>query len=287
MSYRFGAVGEPSGDANLRVRGLTRSGLVLSSRPVDIGVVAKLAGGNAALRAVAVSEGRTIGRAQARLAPIGRSGNIGERLSVAPLFAQLRYNGPADTLWRLTGVELLDVSGPVAVGADARGTLNNPQIRGSLRTERARIESAVTGMVIENVRAAGRFGGSKLVLDSFAGTTKRGGTVSGRATFDLAGPKGFGIDIALQAQAAQLLDRDDIKAQVTGPLADPLRRRERQHLRQGRPGQRQLPARRASPPRPRCPASPCASSTGPPTSGRSPGGSRPGGSTSTSTPATG
>ncbi|HEX8572702.1 MAG TPA: translocation/assembly module TamB domain-containing protein [Allosphingosinicella sp.] len=218
LSYRFGAAGEPSGDANLRVRGLTRSGLVLSSRPVDIGLVAKLAGGNAALRAVATSEGRTIGRAQARLAPIGRSGNIGERLSVAPLFAQLRYNGPADTLWRLTGVELLDVSGPVAVGADARGTLASPQIRGSLRTERARIESAVTGMVIDNVRASGRFGGSKLVLDSFAGTTKRGGSVAGRATFDLAGPKGFGIDIALDAKAAQLLDRDDIKAQVTGPI---------------------------------------------------------------------
>jgi translocation and assembly module TamB len=219
LSYRFGAVGEPSGDANLRIRGLTRSGLVLSSKPVDIGVVAKLAGGNAALRAIAVSEGRTIGRAQARLAPIGRSGNIGERLSVAPLFAQLRYNGPADTLWRLTGVELLDVSGPVAVGADARGTLGSPQIRGSLRTERARIESAVTGMVIANVRAAGRFGGSKLVLDSFAGTTKRGGTVTGRGSFDLAGPRGFGIDIALDAKAAQLLDRDDIKAQVTGPVA--------------------------------------------------------------------
>jgi translocation and assembly module TamB len=219
LRYRFGAVGEPSGEANLRVRGLTRSGLVLSSKPVDIGLAARLAGGNAALRAVAVSEGRTIGRAQARLAPIGRSGNIGERLATAPLFAQLRYNGPADTLWRLTGVELLDVSGPVAVGADARGTLDNPQIRGSLRTERARVESAVTGMVIDNVRASGRFGGSKLVLDSFAGTTKRGGTVTGRAVFDLAGPKGFGIDIALDAKAAQLLDRDDIKAQVTGPVA--------------------------------------------------------------------
>ena len=33
------------------------------------------------------------------------------------------------------------------------------------------------------------------------------------------GRKGFGIDIALQAKAAQLLDRDDIKAQVTGPIA--------------------------------------------------------------------
>ncbi|MBV8685402.1 MAG: translocation/assembly module TamB domain-containing protein [Alphaproteobacteria bacterium] len=219
LNYRFGAAGDPSGDMNLTVRGLTRSGLVLSSRPVDIGVAARLVGRNAGIRAVAVSEGRTIGRAQARLAPIGTSGNIGERLAAAPLFAQIRYNGPADTLWRLTGVELLDVSGPVAVGADATGTLNNPQIRGSLRTDKARIESAVTGMVIDNVRASGRFGGSQLVLDSFAGTTKRGGTVTGSGRFDLGAAEGFGMNVSLDAQAAQLLDRDDIKAQVTGPIA--------------------------------------------------------------------
>jgi translocation and assembly module TamB len=219
MSYRSPEGGaEPTGAMNLRVRGLTRSGLVLSSRPVDVGIAARLVGRNAAMRAVAVSEGRTIGRAQARISPIGTSGSIGERLAGAPLFAQLRYNGSADTLWRLTGVELLDLSGPVAVGADARGTLANPQIRGSLRTERARLESAVTGTVIENIEAAGRFGGSRLVLDSFSGTTKRGGRVTGRGAFDLSATEGIGIDLALQAQAAQLIDRDDLKAQVTGPI---------------------------------------------------------------------
>jgi translocation and assembly module TamB len=219
LNYRFGAVGTPSGDMNLRVRGLTRSGLVLSSRPVDIGVQAKLAGGNAGIRAIAVSEGKVIGKAQARLAPVGGTGNIGERLAAAPLFAQIRYNGPADTLWRLTGVELLDVSGAVAIGADATGTLNNPQIRGSLQTDKARVESAVTGMVIENVAARGRFGGSQLVLDSFAGTTKRGGTVTGHGQFDLGAADGFGMNVDIDAKAAQLLDRDDIKAQVTGPIA--------------------------------------------------------------------
>ncbi|MEA2999920.1 MAG: translocation and assembly module TamB [Sphingomonadales bacterium] len=219
LNYRFGAVGVPSGDMNLRVRGLTRSGLVLSSRPVDIGVAARLAGGNAGIRAIAVSDGKVIGRAQARLAPVGGAGNIGERLAAAPLVAQIRYNGPADTLWRLTGVELLDVSGAVAIGADATGTLNNPQIRGSLQTDKARVESAVTGMVIENVAARGRFGGSQLVLDSFAGTTKRGGSVTGRGQFDLGAAGGFGMNVALDAKAAQLLDRDDIKAQVTGPIA--------------------------------------------------------------------
>jgi translocation and assembly module TamB len=218
LSYREQPGAQPTGAANIKVRGLTRSGLVLSSRPVDIGVAARLLGGNAALRAVAVSEGRTIGRAQARISPIGGAGSLADRISRAPLFAQLRYNGPADTLWRLTGVELLDLSGPVAVGADARGTLNDPQIRGSLRTERARLESPVLGTIIENIAAAGSFGGPQLVIDRFTGTTKRGGTVSGRGNFDLSAARGFGIDLAVEAKAAQLIDRDDLKAQVTGPL---------------------------------------------------------------------
>jgi translocation and assembly module TamB len=208
----------PSGAANLRVRGLTRAGLVLSSRPVDVGVAARLTGAGAALRAVAVSEGRTVGRAQARMAPMGPGGSLADRLSRAPLFAQLRYSGPIDTLWRLTGLEFLDLTGPVAIGADARGTLDNPQIRGSLRTERARLESPVSGTIVENIAANGRFDGSRLVLDSFTGTTKRGGRVSGRGAFDLSAARGYPIDIAMQAEAAQLIDRDDLKAQVTGPI---------------------------------------------------------------------
>lgn len=209
----------PVGDVNLRIRGLTRAGLVLSSKPVDVGLVARLDGVNAALRAVAVSEGKTVGRAQARISPIGGSGNLFDRLALAPMFAQLRYNGPADTLWRLTGVELIDLSGPIAVGADARGTLSDPQIRGSLRTDAARLESPVLGTVIDNFKSVGRFNGSRLVLDSFSGATKRGGAVSGRGSFDLASARGFGIDLTIQAKAAQLIDRDDLKAQVTGPIA--------------------------------------------------------------------
>jgi translocation and assembly module TamB len=220
LKYRAAKAGAaPVGDVNLRVRGLTRAGLVLSSKPVDLGLVARLDGVNAAMRAVAISEGKTVGRAQARISPMGGAGNLLERLSRAPLFAQLRYNGPADTLWRLTGVELFDLSGPVAVGADATGSLANPVIRGSLRTEAARLESPVLGTVIENFKTSGRFGGSRLAIDSFSGTTKRGGTVSGRATFDLGLEQGIGIDVALQADKAQLIDRDDIKAQVTGPIS--------------------------------------------------------------------
>ena len=209
----------PAGEANLRIRGLTRAGLVLSSRPVDIGLNARLDGVNSAMRAVAVSEGRTVGRAQARISPIGGSGNLLDRLMRAPMAAQVRYNGAADTLWRLTGIELIDLSGPAAIGADLRGTLENPVINGSVRTAGARLESAVTGMVIENLQSTGRFGGSRLQVQQFRGTTPGGGHVTGSGALDFAAARGVGMHFDIRAENAVLLDRDDIQAAVTGDLA--------------------------------------------------------------------
>ncbi len=134
LDYRWrGPNGAPSGRADLKVRGLSRAGLVLSSRPIDVGLAAVLEGGKAALRAVAVSDGKTIGRAQARFAPLGRGPIIAELVN-APMQMQVRYSGPADTLWRLSGVEIIDLSGPVAIGADITGRLIDPRIRGSIRT---------------------------------------------------------------------------------------------------------------------------------------------------------
>jgi len=68
------------------------------------------------------------------------------------------------------------------------------------------------------VKASGRFDGSRLVVDSFSGSTARGGAVSGRGSFDLSAENGYGMDLAIDARAAQIIDRDDLKAQVTGPI---------------------------------------------------------------------
>ena len=218
LEYRWhGANGAPSGRADLRVRGLARAGLVLSSKPIDVGLVAVLDGGKAAMRAVAVSDGKTIGRAQARFAPLGNGPIIAELIN-APMMMQVRYAGPADTLWRLSGVEIIDLSGPVAIGADISGRLVDPQIRGSIRAVNARIESAVTGMVVQNLGASGRFGGSRLILDQIGGQTPGGGTIVGAGTVDFSGGRPQ-LDLKFNVVRAQLLDRDDIAATVTGPLA--------------------------------------------------------------------
>ena len=208
--------GGRSGRLDLKVRGLARSGLVLASRPIDIGIAAVVTGDRAAVRAVAASGGATLGRAQARFAPLGRGAIVAELLN-APLFAQLRYSGPADTLWRLSGSELFDLSGPIAIGADIGGRLAAPQIRGSLRTSGARLESAVTGMALDQIVADARFSGPQLIFTRLSGRTRDGGNLDGSGSVTFAGGRNV-IDLDFAAREALLLDRDDVAARVTGPL---------------------------------------------------------------------
>ncbi|MCI4589916.1 translocation/assembly module TamB domain-containing protein [Sphingobium sp. BYY-5] len=218
LSYAQPRGGLPSGKAELRIRGLSRSGLSLSSRPVDVGVNAALTPDRLATRMVFVADGKTIGRAQALLTPLSHEGGLVERLNAAQLFAQLRYGGTADTLWRLLGVEIVDIAGPVSVSADMRGTLGDPRITGQLATDNATINSPVTGMRLRDVKAQGRFSGAQLVISSFAATAQNGGTVNGTGRFTFNGIGGVGMDLALQANNAALLERDDIAATVTGPI---------------------------------------------------------------------
>ena len=92
ISYKQPVGQLPSGRADVRIRGLTRSGLVLSSQPVDVGLTAILTSGNAAARAVAVSAGQTIGKAQVQIRP-AQAPSLLARLKEGRIFAQLRFNG--------------------------------------------------------------------------------------------------------------------------------------------------------------------------------------------------
>ena len=208
--------GNRSGRVDLRIRGLSRAGLVLASKPIDVGLAAVVTGNQAAMRAVAVSGGQTIGRAQARFAPIG-SGPLLAELINAPLFAQVRYAGSSDTLWRLSGIEIFDLTGPVAIGADIGGRLVDPAIRGSVRTTAGRLESAVTGTLLEQLQADGRFNGSRLIFNRLAATTSGGGSIEGSGTVDFSGGLAA-LDLSFNASRALLLNRDDLAARVTGPL---------------------------------------------------------------------
>ncbi|WP_226017160.1 translocation/assembly module TamB domain-containing protein [Novosphingobium sp. FKTRR1] len=220
ISYRNDNTGAPSGRAALQVKGLTRSGLVLSSRPLDISLVAALDATRLQARAVAREGSATRGRLQMIVSDLPRGGNVLSRLRGGQLRAQLRYGGPADALWRLSGVEVFDLTGPLGAAADITGTIDNPVISGALATKALRVQSSLTGSDIRDIEAVGSFHDSRLALQRFAGTTPGGGKVSGSGTIDLSdiATNGVALDLRLAATHAQLINRPEMAATVTGPL---------------------------------------------------------------------
>jgi translocation and assembly module TamB len=213
--------GLPSADVRLLVHRLTRSGLVVTSRPIDLAVVAHLTPTALDARAVASEDGQARGKLQARLADLAPVGTLGARLSHAPLFAQLRYDGPADAIWRLMAIDTFDLTGPLGVAADIGGTLDQPRIRGSLSGKALRLQSALTGTDVSNITLAGGFNGSELTIASLSGTTSGNGQVAGSGTVRFAGlapGKGPGIDIKLGARNAMLLSKPDLALAATGPI---------------------------------------------------------------------
>ncbi|MEQ1510214.1 MAG: translocation/assembly module TamB domain-containing protein [Sphingopyxis sp.] len=213
-----GGGGPPSGSAQLRVRGLARAGLVDVSAPVDLAINAALAPTGASVRAIVERNGSVIGRAQARISPLSPTGALWDRLVAAPLFAQIRYDGEAGPLWRLTGVENLSLTGGVAIAADVNGSLNTPAIRGVVRAQNARVESLQTGTVITGISAIGQFDGSRLRLRDIRGSTAGGGSINGVGDIDLSFAGHLAMDIRLNATRALMIDRDDLVARVSGPL---------------------------------------------------------------------
>ncbi len=220
IDYRTSRLVAPAGEFKVRVAGLTRSGLTLTSRPMDLALTGALMPDRLELRAIASEGGAVRGRLQGRVSGLARAGSLADRIQNGALFAQLRYNGPADALWRLAALETFDLTGPISVAADLTGTAAAPAIRGSLAGSGMELQSTLTGARVTGLAARGSFAGSRLVLSSLSGRTDGGGSIAGSGTFDFSGigEHGPGIDLRLAARGARILAREDMAATVTGPI---------------------------------------------------------------------
>jgi translocation and assembly module TamB len=223
LSYRQADGGVPTGKASVKLDNLTRTGLIVNSRPVDIAANLALTADALAMRAVIAEQDKTVGRAQARISGLPAGFDLFGRLQRGNLAGQLRFNGPADSLWRLLGIEAFDVTGQVGVAADLSGSLLDPRINGVLATRTARLESALSGTIITDIISRGQFNGSRLTFSGFTGKAGPNGTVSGSGYVDYGGlfaspSQGVLVEIKANAKNALLVNRDDFGATVTGPL---------------------------------------------------------------------
>jgi translocation and assembly module TamB len=207
----------PTGTASLKLNNLSRAGIASASLPIDVGLNAELSAAGAIARAVIVRGGKVEGRAQARIGPVAAGDTpLKERIFASPILAQLRYNGPAQALWGLSGVEAIDVRGPVSIVADITGDVGDPKLAGTLRSEGARVESTALGAVIDQVSLASRFTNSRLDLTRFSGRVGTEGSITGSGGIDLSAERAFPMDIRLQLKNAKLVNRDDFAGSASG-----------------------------------------------------------------------
>ncbi|MEP5937155.1 MAG: translocation/assembly module TamB domain-containing protein [Erythrobacter sp.] len=211
----------PTGSAKVKIDQLTRSGLVLSSRPLDVVLIAELKPDRVAAHAVLNEDGKRLGRVQARVTKMPSAGSLFERLQAGKLLGQMRYDGQADALWRLATIEVFDLTGPVALAADVTGTLADPRVRGTISSDDLRVQSSLSGTDISDVKARGSFNGSRLSITRFSGKAPNGGTIAGSGTIDLtdiSATRGPQIDLRAATDNARLLNANGLVATVTGPL---------------------------------------------------------------------
>lgn len=211
----------PRATASLTINDLTRSGFATATGPIDIGVNAALQPSGGAVRALLRRQGAIVGQLQARLAPLpgGAADPWNERLLAAPLMGGLRFNGPAEALWALSGLKGHEIRGPIAIAADLGGRLSEPTVRGSVRASGLRYENSAFGTVINDIALEAGFTGSRLDVRSFTGRTGEEGALSGRGFAELSAARGYPIDFRVQLDRALVARRDDMTARVSGPIA--------------------------------------------------------------------
>jgi translocation and assembly module TamB len=209
----------PRADARITVQNFTRAGVVTLSDPVNIAFAGQLRPEGGLANAVIRRQGNLIGRAQVRLQPLPPgAGSWTTRLLASPLAGGIRYNGPAEVLWSLTGIAEQQLSGPIGVAADFSGRVQAPQFNGVIRANNLTFVDENYGTRITNLALAGRFTSSTLEITQLSGRAGRG-TVTGRGTVGLAAAAGFPIDVRLNFEGAQLARGDDLGASVSGEVA--------------------------------------------------------------------
>jgi len=208
----------PTARARIDIAHFTRTSASVVSEPVDIALLGTLDGSGGEARALIRRGGAVVGRMQARLAPLGGGASLSDRLFAAPLSGGIRYNGPADVLWTLTGIAGQQVSGPIALAADFGGHLAEPTLTGVVRAKTLRYENETYGTVLTDIALDGRFTQSRLEIASL--TAKAGdGSISASGTIGLDAAGGFPINLQAKLDHAQLARSDALGANVSGTIA--------------------------------------------------------------------
>ena len=221
LQFRMPQGGQtPNMDVRMVISRLQRAGLTTVSPPLDLGVNASLSGRQAAMRVLLRHEKAVVGSMQARL-NMNPAGDLAwtDQLWSAPLAGGMRFNGPVELLWAMSGLKGQELSGTLDVAADMSGTLAQPLLRGAVRTSDMAYENISFGTRVQNLALDARFSGSRVRLVSLTGTTPGGGKLSASGYADLNQAQNFPMNVQIKLDHVRAAWTDAMQAVISGPVS--------------------------------------------------------------------
>ena len=208
----------PTATADLTITDLHRAGLIGRSSPVTLRLQATVRENTAEATLTASENGRPSGTVALSLSPLQyeRSAMLPSNWRAVPLTGTVSWNGRADALWALTGIEAHEITGPALIEARLGGTVGDPDIAGSIRTTGASYENLGTGLRVSNIEMEAAFRGARLDIQRLGGHAGRNGRVSANGWLEVSAERGFPADIRIALERAAVMRRDDIQAWATG-----------------------------------------------------------------------
>ncbi len=207
----------PLGAANIEVKKLSRAGIGGVTIPVDMKLSARSNNEDGLLLGGTLSwQGNQLGRLLLKLVP-GEGEDATSRLLNGQLSGGVRYNGPVEPIWAMSGLEGQELRGPVAVAADVRGTVSAPVLNGVARGRGLLYRNVLFGTEIDKISFDGSFDGPLLKLTRLEGRAGQG-MISGSGTLNLAADA-RSIQLNAQLTRARVADSDIAAVTLTGPLA--------------------------------------------------------------------
>ncbi|HEY4548458.1 MAG TPA: translocation/assembly module TamB domain-containing protein [Pedomonas sp.] len=217
-AYAWAAGQRPTATADLTVQDLHRAGLIGRSTPVTLRVKAAVRDNTAEATLTASESGRPSGTVALSLSPLqyGNGAMLPSNWRSVPLTGTVSWNGRADALWALTGIEAHEVTGPATIQARLGGTVGNPDIAGNIRSSGASYENLGTGLRVTNIEMEAAFRGARLDIQRLGGQAGKTGRVTATGWLELSAERGFPADVQVALDRASIMRRDDIQAWATG-----------------------------------------------------------------------
>lgn len=208
----------PTATADLTVQDLHRAGLIGRSTPVSLHVKATVKESTAEATLTASENGRTSGTVALALSPLQYSNGamLPSNWRAVPLTGSVSWNGRADALWALTGIEAHEITGPAIIQARLGGTVGDPDIVGNIRSTGAAYENLGTGLRVTNIDMDATFRGARLDIVRLGGQAGRNGRVTATGWLELSSERGFPANVQFALDRAAIMRRDDIQAFATG-----------------------------------------------------------------------